>query len=43
VPAWRIPPPLLAAINGLAGDLGYLPVTPDWGRGDRPDDVRALQ
>ncbi|HEY1701024.1 MAG TPA: sulfotransferase [Trebonia sp.] len=43
VPAWRIPPPLLAAINGLAGNLGYLPVTPEWGRGDQPDDIRAHQ
>jgi hypothetical protein len=43
VPARRIPPPLLNAINGLAGGLGYLPVTPDWGIGDQPDDVRVFQ
>jgi hypothetical protein len=41
IPARLIPPPLLAQVNGLAQQLGYLPVTPAWGQGDRPSDVRA--
>jgi hypothetical protein len=41
IPARLLPPPLLAEINALAGRLGYLPVGPDWGTGDRPGDIRA--
>jgi protein-tyrosine sulfotransferase len=41
VPARLIPPPLLSLVNGLAASLGYLTVGPDWGRGERPADVRA--
>jgi protein-tyrosine sulfotransferase len=41
VPAGRIPPPLLAEVNRLAAVLGYLPVTAAWGKGGKPDDVRA--
>jgi hypothetical protein len=40
IPLRLIPPPLLAAVNSLAGGLGYMPVTPDWGKGAKPDDVR---
>ena len=31
VPAGLILPPVTAAINELAGELGYLPIDPDWG------------
>jgi protein-tyrosine sulfotransferase len=41
IPARLIPPPLLTAVNDLAGRLGYLPVTKDWGKGDKPRDVRV--
>lgn len=40
IPVRLIPPPLLAGINALAQELGYLPVTRDWGKGGKPDDVR---
>ncbi|MGH3165664.1 MAG: sulfotransferase family protein [Trebonia sp.] len=40
VPARLIPPPLLTDINGLAGRIGYLPVGPDWGQGDKPEEIR---
>ena len=39
IPARLLPPPLLAEINALADRLGYLPVGPDWGTGDRPGDI----
>jgi protein-tyrosine sulfotransferase len=42
IPVRLIPPPLVAAVNALAGSLGYLPVTRDWGKGDRPEDVRVF-
>jgi hypothetical protein len=41
IPASMIPAPMLAAVNAGATRLGYLPVTPDWGKGDRPDDLRV--
>ncbi|HSZ39489.1 MAG TPA: sulfotransferase [Trebonia sp.] len=41
IPPRLIPPPLLAAVNTLAGGLGYLPVTRNWGTGDKPYDVRV--
>ncbi|MGH3165663.1 MAG: sulfotransferase family protein [Trebonia sp.] len=41
VPLRLIPPPLLAGINALAESLGYLPVTRDWGKGGKPEDVRV--
>ena len=40
VPAGMIPPPLLASLNALAGKLGYLAVTPSWGDGEKPADIR---
>jgi hypothetical protein len=42
VPVGLIPPPLLADVNGLAARLGYVPITPEWGMGDKPEDVRAV-
>jgi hypothetical protein len=41
VPAGLIPPPLLDDVNRLAARIGYLPVGPDWGKGDRPEKVRV--
>ena len=42
VPAGLIPPPLLDDVNRLAGRIGYRPVGPDWGKGDKPADVRVV-
>jgi hypothetical protein len=41
VPAGLIPPPVTAAINELAGKLGYLPVDEGWGTPGRPTDPRV--
>jgi protein-tyrosine sulfotransferase len=41
VPADLISTPLLDDVNRLAGRIGYLPVGPDWGKGDRPEEVRV--
>lgn len=41
VPAGLIAPPVTAAINELAGELGYLPVDTDWGTPGRAADPRA--
>ena len=38
VPAGLIPPQVTAAINELAGELGYLPVDADWGTPGRAAD-----
>jgi hypothetical protein len=40
VPAGLIPPPIVAAINELAGGLGYLPIDEAWGTPGRPADPR---
>jgi protein-tyrosine sulfotransferase len=40
VPAGLIPPQVIAAINELAGKLGYLPVDEQWGSPGRPADPR---
>jgi protein-tyrosine sulfotransferase len=40
VPAGLIPPPVTAAINELAGKLGYRPVAEDWGTPGMPADPR---
>ncbi len=40
VPAGMILPPVAAAINELAGKLGYVPVDADWGTPGRPRDPR---
>jgi hypothetical protein len=41
VPAGMIAPPVAAAINELAGKLGYLPVDAEWGTPGRPADPRV--
>ena len=41
VPAGLILPPVTAAINELAAELGYLPVDADWGTPGRPADPRV--
>jgi protein-tyrosine sulfotransferase len=41
VPAGLIPPPVTAAINELAGKLGYLPIDQEWGTPGRPADPRV--
>jgi hypothetical protein len=41
VPARLLQQPLLGEVNALADRLGYLTVGPDWGAGDRPEDIRA--
>jgi hypothetical protein len=41
VPAGMIAPPVAAAINELAGTLGYLPVDAEWGTPGRPADPRV--
>lgn len=41
VPAGLILPQIMAAINGLSDELGYLPVGPDWGTPGRPADPRV--
>jgi protein-tyrosine sulfotransferase len=40
VPAGMIAPPLLAAVNEMAGRLGYLAVDGDWGTSEPPPDLR---
>lgn len=40
VPVGLIPPPIIGAINELAGKLGYLPVDAEWGTPGRPSDPR---
>jgi protein-tyrosine sulfotransferase len=40
VPAAMIPPQVAAAVNELAGQLGYLPVDGEWGTPGRPADPR---
>jgi hypothetical protein len=40
VPAALIAPPVLAAINELAGKLGYVPVDEEWGTHEPPADLR---
>jgi hypothetical protein len=40
VPAGMVAPPVAAAINELAGRLGYLPVDAEWGTPGRPADPR---
>ena len=40
VPAGMILPPIAAAINELAGKLGYVPVDAEWGTPGRPRDPR---
>jgi len=40
LPAGLIPPQVTAAINELAGKLGYLPVDAEWGSPGRPADPR---
>jgi hypothetical protein len=40
VPVGLIPPPITAAINELAGKLGYRPVDEEWGTPGRPADPR---
>ena len=40
VPAGMIAPPVLAGINELAGQLGYLPVGDEWGTAAPPPDLR---
>jgi hypothetical protein len=41
VPAGLIAPPVLGAINELAGKLGYLPVDAGWGTSAPPTDLRV--
>jgi hypothetical protein len=41
VPAAMIAPPLLTAINDLAGKLGYLAVDDNWGTTEPPADLRV--
>ena len=41
VPVGLIAPPLLEAINEMAGKLGYLPVDGDWGTTEPPADLRV--
>jgi len=41
VPAGMIAPPLLAAVNEMAGRLGYLVVDGDWGTTEPPADLRS--
>jgi protein-tyrosine sulfotransferase len=41
VPAGLIPPPITAAVNELAGKLGYLPIDQEWGTPGRPADPRV--
>jgi len=41
VPAGMIAPPLLAAVNEMAGRLGYLVVDGDWGTTEPPADLRV--
>jgi len=41
VPAGLIPPPIIAAIDDLAGKLGYLPIGEDWGTPGKPADPRV--
>jgi hypothetical protein len=41
IPAAMIAPQVLAAINELAGKLGYLPVDGDWGTCEPPKDLRV--
>lgn len=41
VPTGLIPPEVLAAINDLAGRLGYVPVDEKWGTVDAPAELRA--
>jgi hypothetical protein len=42
VPTAMIAPPVLDAINELAGKLGYLHVDGDWGTSGPPSDLRAV-
>jgi hypothetical protein len=41
VPAAMIPPPVLAQVNELAGQLGYLPVDETWGTSAPPAELRV--
>jgi Sulfotransferase family len=41
VPAGMIPPPVVGAMNELAGKLGYLPVDDRWGTAAVPADLRV--
>jgi hypothetical protein len=41
VPSGMIAPPLLGAINDMAGRLGYLAVDGDWGTTEPPGDLRV--
>jgi len=41
IPSGMIAPQVLAAINEMAGTLGYLPVQGDWGTTEPPADLRA--
>jgi hypothetical protein len=41
VPVGLIPSPVTAAINELAGKLGYLPIDQEWGTPGRPVDPRV--
>jgi hypothetical protein len=40
VPSGLIAPPVLAAVNELAGKLGYIPVDEEWGTYEPPGDLR---
>jgi protein-tyrosine sulfotransferase len=40
-PPAMIAPPILAAMNDLAGKLGYLPVDDEWGTKEPPRDLRV--
>lgn len=42
VPAAMIAPPVLATVNNLAGELGYLPIDDGWGTTAPPGDVRVV-